>query len=244
MTKVTIHPNEPDLNYLFIDCVEARSLKSCDANGWSDPFCVITLGLDTYIGKTRYIERTLNPRWVQRFQYIGHIDMNHNAYITFEVKDHDTMSKNDSIGLVELALADFANHKWAQKWYRLQPTGKNKTTRGWILLRIHLCERLDDAFDEEFHENAQDNAHDQQHTAVVMNEHRINLATLQEAEENDHLVDEKDQLLRKQKEKKNAKLKPGLFQHKDEDKSDNSVSSLGQNNSTDEDVPVDDDGSL
>lgn len=191
--------------YLFIDCVEARSLKTCDANGWSDPFCIITLGEKTKIGKTRYIERTLNPRWIQRFQYVGFIDMEHNAYITFTVKDYDAASKNDTIGLVEIPLCDFAQHKWSQKWYRLQPEKEGETTRGWILLRIHLCDKPEDAFKEEFHDKSEDNKHNEQHVHVHANEILVNQATLQNAEKNDGIVDQKDRELEEQKQREEEK---------------------------------------
>lgn len=185
--------------YLFIDCVEARSLKTCDANGWSDPFCVITLGEKTKIGKTRYIERTLNPRWIQRFQYSGFIDMDHNAYLTFTVKDYDAASKDDTIGLVEIPLCDFSEHMWCQKWYRLQPVKDNETTRGWILLRIHLCERPEDAFKEEFHDKSEDNKHNEQHIHVHGTEILVNQETLQSAEKNDGIIEQKEKELEEEK---------------------------------------------
>ena len=193
--------------YLYIDCIEARSLKTCDANGWSDPFCVITLGEKTKIGKTRYIERTLNPRWIQRFSYSGFIDMNHNAYLTFTVKDYDALTKNDTIGLIEIPLCDFADHKWFQKWYRLQPEKESETTRGWILLRIHLCERPNDAFKEEFHDKSQDNQHNEQHVHIHGNEVVVNQATLQNAEKNDSILEQKDKEIEEEKEKQEEERK-------------------------------------
>lgn len=206
MLKLKIK-KEIDVQYLYIDCVEARSLKSCDANGWSDPFVIITLGEKTKIGKTRYIERTLNPRWIQRFQYVGSIDMNHNAYITFTVKDYDAVSKNDTIGYIEIPLCDFAQHMWSSKWYRLQPEKEGETTRGWILLRIHLCLKPDDAFREEFHDKSADNMHNEQYIHVHGDEVLVNQATLQNAEKNDSILEQKERELEEEKEREEEKKK-------------------------------------
>ncbi|OHS96628.1 C2 domain containing protein [Tritrichomonas foetus] len=201
--------DSPDEKHLYIDVVEARSLKSCDANGWSDPFVQITLGEKTKIGKTRYIERTLNPRWAQRFHYNGPIDMNHNAYISFVVKDYDTMSSDDVIGIVEIALQDLANHKWCQKWYRLMPENEKVTTRGWLLLRIHLCEKAEDAFAEIFHDHDHDNTHDEEHVHVHGNEQAVPLQTLQAAEAHDEQVEIKDRELAEEKEREEAQKTSG-----------------------------------
>ena len=173
--------NDVKTNHLYIDVVEARSLRSTDTNSFSDPYVIVTLGPKTKIGKTRVIERTLNPRWMQRFEYSGQIDFDHNAYISFVIKDYDAMSTDDMVGYVEIALQDLTNHMWSQKWYRLQLDDEKERAKGWILLRIHLCDNPDDAFDEKFHDTEKDNTHNEEHVHVHGNEIAVPLATLQDA---------------------------------------------------------------
>jgi hypothetical protein len=46
---------------LFAIVVEARNLVSMDAEGFANPYIVVTLGKTTK--KTRVIRTTLNPKW-------------------------------------------------------------------------------------------------------------------------------------------------------------------------------------
>ena len=47
---------------LKVTVVEAADLLASDANGKSDPFCVVKLG-DMQEQKTEVIPTTLNPKW-------------------------------------------------------------------------------------------------------------------------------------------------------------------------------------
>jgi Ca2+-dependent lipid-binding protein len=125
--------------WIFIDVQEARSLRCADTNGWSDPYCVVTLGPSIAIGTTRSIPRTLHPRWSERFRYSGKIDWEHNAYLRFAVRDWDPIGSDD-LGMLELPLVDFANHKWESQWYQFDENELGIRPRGRLQLRIHLVE--------------------------------------------------------------------------------------------------------
>ena len=140
-----------DRRWIYIDVQEARSLRPADINGWSDPYCKITLGPKTKIGKTRYIERTLNPRWFQRFVWRGSINWEKDAYLRFVVCDYDTATSDDELGVCEIALSRLQDQLWESAWYRLcDPDDLQVETSGYLHLRIHLVDDPSKAFKSEF----------------------------------------------------------------------------------------------
>ena len=142
---------EKDTFYLYIMCVEARSLRSSDNNGWSDPYAVFKLEkLKKTIGETAVIKRTLNPEWFQRFEYKGRISEDEVLHV--DILDKDTFSKSDLLGVVNIPLNSFFNYKWNDKWYRLVYPDSVKPIRGSIHLRIHLTDDPETAFDIPFEE--------------------------------------------------------------------------------------------
>lgn len=140
--------------WIYIDVQEARSIKPSDNSGWSDPYCLVTLGPKTKIGSTRVIERTLNPRWFQRFSWSGVINWEKDAYLRFAIHDYDFASKDDCLGVFEIALVDLQDGMWESKWYRLyKAKDLSKPTRGWIHLRMHMVDNPDKAFDQQYQKN-------------------------------------------------------------------------------------------
>ena len=138
-------------SWIFIDVQEARSIKPSDNSGWSDPHCVVTLGPNTKIGKTRTLTRTLNPRWFHRFKWNGEINWEKDAYLRFAIHDHDFATKDDCLGVFEIALCHLKDEMWESKWYRLcQGKDLSKPTRGWIHLRIHVVDDPKKAFDPQY----------------------------------------------------------------------------------------------
>ena len=140
-----------ETSWIFIDVQEARSVKPSDNSGWSDPYCIVTIGPKTKIGSTRVIERTLNPRWFQRFRWSGVINWQKDAYLRFAIHDYDFANKDDCLGVSEIALIHLRDGMWESKWYRLYcAKDLSRQTRGWIHLRIHLVDDPSKAFDQQY----------------------------------------------------------------------------------------------
>lgn len=50
---------------LGIEVKDARDVFASDSNGFSDPYCVVTVGPKSK--KTKIISKSLNPKWNQKF---------------------------------------------------------------------------------------------------------------------------------------------------------------------------------
>eukprot|EP01125_Pyxidicula_operculata_P006995 TRINITY_DN2394_c0_g1_i1.p1 TRINITY_DN2394_c0_g1~~TRINITY_DN2394_c0_g1_i1.p1 ORF type:complete len:199 (+),score=55.56 TRINITY_DN2394_c0_g1_i1:50-646(+) len=102
--------------YLLIHKIEGKDLSSKDTNGKSDPFIKVKgvvanqgkknwdIEHDT-VWKSKHIDNTLNPQWtfVDSALRIGVPPLDH--LISFEVYDHDTMSKDEFMGRADLSPA-------------------------------------------------------------------------------------------------------------------------------------------
>lgn len=75
--------------------------------------------------KTRHIPRNLNPRWDQAFE----MNTNNPAFETLfiQVKDHDDIGKDDSLGECQVPLNDLVRGLEKELWLQLQggSTGSN-----------------------------------------------------------------------------------------------------------------------
>lgn len=68
--------------------LEGRRLHASDDNGFSDPYCKVTLGTATK--KTAIIKKTLNPNWNHKMTFFV---KNRQEKIVFEVFDWDLGKK-------------------------------------------------------------------------------------------------------------------------------------------------------
>ncbi|OHT12339.1 C2 domain containing protein [Tritrichomonas foetus] len=132
---------------LYIQVKEARTLLPADVNGWSDPFCIVSLGTKRFkkIHRTKYINRTLNPRWNESFNlpYDAEKDR-YESILRFKVFDHDTMTANDELGFVEIPLAPLNDNKWVEQWYKLKNVdskGNHLRCRGYIRIKLQIVEQ-------------------------------------------------------------------------------------------------------
>ncbi|EAY02880.1 C2 domain containing protein [Trichomonas vaginalis G3] len=134
-----------DAKTLVIEVLEARSLSPSDINGWADPLAVVYLGKKK-IGKTKFIPRTLNPEWNQRFEKE---DADISDDIRIEVCDHDIVA-SDTMGCVQIPLLTFSDGRWTNQWYRLMDDN-NHPVHGYIRLKIQLVDNAELAFRESEH---------------------------------------------------------------------------------------------
>jgi len=88
--------------HLEILVVQGSNLASRDANGLSDPFCILEL-LDEQ-RETNCIEKTLNPVWEQRLSFAV-VEKPIKTKLRIRVFDRDQYSSDDEIGDCDVDLA-------------------------------------------------------------------------------------------------------------------------------------------
>lgn len=103
----TQHPSLlPRPPLLSISCLGAKGLQPADANGKSDPFCVVYVsGKPHTKSQTRVIEKTLDPWWGEEFD--DKYGYEPGCSIVFEVYDYDRGSKPDLLGRAVLPGEEF-----------------------------------------------------------------------------------------------------------------------------------------
>ncbi|KAH3743809.1 Lecithin:cholesterol acyltransferase [Pelomyxa schiedti] len=91
---------------LYLELIGAKNLSAHDLNGFSDPYCVIKFGRQTF--KTDIQKKTLNPTWNEKFFMIvspfGPSDPE--PVVTIEVWDWDRFGSGDIIGTMQLILPE------------------------------------------------------------------------------------------------------------------------------------------
>eukprot|EP01124_Arcella_intermedia_P028328 TRINITY_DN5730_c0_g1_i8.p1 TRINITY_DN5730_c0_g1~~TRINITY_DN5730_c0_g1_i8.p1 ORF type:complete len:619 (+),score=154.29 TRINITY_DN5730_c0_g1_i8:76-1932(+) len=84
--------------YVQLQLLGGLDLPSADLNGFSDPYCVITLGAQTC--QTRIIQANLNPEWNETFNFI--VD-DFSKGLEIKVFDKDILS-DDFLGVANIDL--------------------------------------------------------------------------------------------------------------------------------------------
>lgn len=144
--------NKPEKLRMYIQIMEARTLLPSDVNGWSDPFCKVLIGTDKFkkIYKTKYINRTLNPKWNETFVYNYNAEEDrYMSKIRFEIYDHDSMSAADLLGTADVELMPYQDHKWIEQWYKLRILDKDNKPlkcRGYVRVKMQILKKDQDAF--------------------------------------------------------------------------------------------------
>lgn len=157
--------NKPEKLRMYIQILEARTLLPADVGGWSDPFCKVSIGNEKFkkIYKTKYIRRTLNPRWNETCIYkYNAVEDCYQSKVKFDVYDHDSMSAADLLGGCEIPLTPYSDHKWIEQWYKLRIYDKDNKPlkcRGYIRIKMQVLDRDQDAF-RDFECSDQTNIHE------------------------------------------------------------------------------------
>ncbi|KAG6964766.1 hypothetical protein JG688_00007554 [Phytophthora aleatoria] len=139
MPKVTAPPQPrsppapPSRIILKLVVEEARKLKAADMNGKSDPYCVVKLigkdgeTIDIEEKRTDVISATLEPVWNAPFEIGRVVDLNSVKAVRFDLKDHDTFQRHDSLGSVEVPFSRFrmspastAQSERIDEWFRVE----------------------------------------------------------------------------------------------------------------------------
>ncbi|KAH7479811.1 Synaptotagmin-3 [Phytophthora ramorum] len=130
-------PAPPSRILLKLVVEEARKLKAADFNGKSDPYCVVKLVgkdgqvIDVEEKRTEVIPATLEPAWRKPFEIGRVVDLNSVKAIRFDLFDHDTFKRHDSLGSVQVPFSRFrmspastAQSEPIDDWFRVEPPKK------------------------------------------------------------------------------------------------------------------------
>ncbi|KAE9046259.1 hypothetical protein PR001_g1676 [Phytophthora rubi] len=131
-------PTAPPARILLdVTIEEARKLKAADFNGKSDPYCIVKLvGKDGQIidieeKRTHVKTSTLEPEWGEHFQIGRVVDLNSVKAVRFDLWDHDTFKRHDSLGSVQVPFSRFkvspasmAQSSPIDDWFRVEPPKK------------------------------------------------------------------------------------------------------------------------
>ncbi|XP_070763228.1 synaptotagmin VIII [Enoplosus armatus] len=95
----------PTAGKLTVVILEAKSLKSMDVRGSSDPYVKVQLALDKRKWKKRKTsikKKTLNPYYNESFTFDVSFEQIQRVNLVISVWDHDAMTRNDAIGKIFL----------------------------------------------------------------------------------------------------------------------------------------------
>ncbi|KAL5009816.1 hypothetical protein ScPMuIL_012121 [Solemya velum] len=110
------------LGRLLVVIMEGCDLKASDANGKSDPYCEVSMGVQEH--KTKVINATLNPKWNASMQFtIKDVEQD---VLCITVFDRDLFSPNDFLGRTEIRVKEILT--------------ENSEKRGPIIKRLLLHE--------------------------------------------------------------------------------------------------------
>lgn len=109
---------------LTIGIIEASNLLAMDANGFSDPYCLVSLKPDAAFTplRTRTIGKTLNPKWKEVFELSGvpPIATLLRQVLHVEVWDWDQIGADDFIGSIDINMDRYNIIAGIDTWVELQ----------------------------------------------------------------------------------------------------------------------------
>ncbi|KUF97972.1 Nicotinamidase [Phytophthora nicotianae] len=130
-------PAPPSRILLKLVVEEARKLKAADMNGKSDPYCIVKLigkdgkTIEVEEKRTDVISATLEPVWKASFEIGRVVDLNSVKAVRFDLMDHDTLQRHDSLGTVEVPFSRFrmssastVQSEPIDEWFRVNPPKK------------------------------------------------------------------------------------------------------------------------
>ncbi|XP_037081873.1 multiple C2 and transmembrane domain-containing protein-like isoform X2 [Pollicipes pollicipes] len=108
--------NQQWSSVVTIVLVEAKDLMAMDSEGTSDPYVKLRLGAEKY--KSKVVDRTLTPRWLEQFDM--HLYDSGSQILEIEVFDHDARSKDDFMGKTTVDVSKLEREKTHRLWTELE----------------------------------------------------------------------------------------------------------------------------
>ncbi|KAL3853077.1 hypothetical protein ACJMK2_016656 [Sinanodonta woodiana] len=94
-------------NTLLVTVHGANNLSPRDEDGLADPFVKISIPGTHTLHQTKVCEKTLDPTWIETFEFEMYEEEFENRNVVFHVIDKDTSTCNDSLGQVVISLKEF-----------------------------------------------------------------------------------------------------------------------------------------
>ena len=119
------------IGIVTVQLLEGKNLIVKDLKS-SDPYCVLTIGLQSQKSKTKY--KTLNPSYQETFDF----SWNGVDQLTVEVFDKDELTKDDHMGKVEVGLDPLLRESGAimRNWYTIRHRKHKEREQGQLLLEL------------------------------------------------------------------------------------------------------------
>eukprot|EP01114_Cavostelium_apophysatum_P015326 TRINITY_DN4148_c0_g1_i1.p1 TRINITY_DN4148_c0_g1~~TRINITY_DN4148_c0_g1_i1.p1 ORF type:complete len:548 (+),score=139.82 TRINITY_DN4148_c0_g1_i1:161-1804(+) len=128
--------NIPKKTELTVRVIGGRNLASKDLNGYSDPYCIVSVK-DTKF-KTDIKKKTLNPTWLEEFTFeLWGTDV---SWSDFELTcmDWDRFGGHDFMGHIIIPLSDIKQYVDQETWFALQTNENNEFVSGEIQLKFSV----------------------------------------------------------------------------------------------------------
>ena len=140
---------------LHVQLVRAENLPAADANGLSDPYCVLQLVRgggedatsvhkleDRKKAKVRYA--TLDPVWEQAFAF-HEVKKRPSAFLLVEVWDNDTLAKDDPLGQFQVPVARIEQSRPQDRkarpfWVKLEPHASERRPMGSVNFEAYFAD--------------------------------------------------------------------------------------------------------
>ncbi|KAK4415427.1 FT-interacting protein 1 [Sesamum alatum] len=141
--------------YLYVRVVKAKDLPPSSITASCDPYVEVKLG--NYKGRTRHLERKMNPEWNQVFAFSK--ERIQSSVLEVFVKDKEMVGRDDYLGRVVFDLNEVPTRvppdsPLAPQWYRLEDRRGDGKVRGEIMVAVWMGTQADEAFTDAWHADA------------------------------------------------------------------------------------------
>ena len=125
--------------YLVVKVIEAKEIKAMNINGFSDPYCQMSILGDRTSSFTQVIRETLSPYWDKNYSFL--LNNYEKDIFVLTMKNKNKVKSDEEIGSINLEVKQFEISKVYKKWFEIQKKGK-KTGMIKILISVRNDSRI------------------------------------------------------------------------------------------------------